>query len=1161
MHATWRGGIAVATILLSLLACSVVAGAEAPSSPASFAGAIHGPYNAEFIAGGAALIKPLPGYDPAGTLPPGTPFTLSAWVRAEECPGHRCLIFGIGSPGASGAYVGLKDGSLAIWVTGEQVLASTAAAAHAGAWRFVAASFDGSTVRLYADGTEVASGTLHTQAIRPVLQLAPRRLLGPEDRPFAGRLAQMVVTGQALDPAALRAAAGRAPAFDLLNYEAGSPAWEVQTRQMVGQTAPQDAWTLPTSRAPFLAPVPSTPDNGEPLKPLGDGTYEVGGWLLRAAPEVSAPAARIASPGLDTTGWYRAVVPGTVLTTLVARGVYPDPDFGLDNLAIPESLNKQDYWYRTTFVAPQLAPGQRARLVFNGINYAGSIWVNGRPKGEVRGAFARGQIDVTDLLRAGEPCVIAVRVSPPPDPGIPHEQSISAGPGNNGGMEALDGPTFIATEGWDWIPAVRDRNTGLWQDVQLHVSGPVELGDLQVVTTLPEPASTDVAEVTIDVPLVSHLDQPVSAQISAAFDDVAITKTVTLVPGATKVTLRPAEFAALRVRHPRLWWPNGYGEPALHTLTVSVAAAGQDSDRHVTRFGMRQITYELSLLDGAGHLRRVEINPSAARERGERLVDVRHSAIRRLTAERFGTWAPTLFPGAEQSPAVRPLPDERLTPNMVIRVNGVRIAVRGGNWGMDDWRKRVSRQRLEPYFRLHRDAHLNTIRNWVGQSTEEDFFALADEYGLLVINEFWASTQNFQLEPQDVPLFLDNTAEVIRRFRNHPSIVFWNGRNEGVPQPPLNEGLSRLVDSEDGTRYYSPASLAINLALGGPYAYRPPAFYFDYWGTGFTMELGIPSFPTLEAFKASMAKADWWPIGDTWAYHDWHADGNGDTRPFMAALTARYGAPASLEDFERKAQLMNYEAHRAAFEGFNAGLWTKNSGRLLWMSQPAWPSTVWQILSADYDTHASYYGVKSAGEPVHVQLDLPGWDTTVVNNTLRDLHQLRLETSIHRLDGTRLQHVDVPFDAPAGAATPGPTLPLKALLEQERALIVVLSLTDHQGRLLSRNLYWQTQEDADGKRLAEMAPQRVSISVAGVSRGAENRLRLAVRNEGSAPALAIKLTLQKTDGARILPAYYSDNYVSLLPHESREIEITFPGEAHGACAVRGWNVKPASVAF
>ena len=159
----------------------------------------------------------------------------------------------------------------------------------------------------------------------------------------------------------------------------------------------------------------------------------------------------------------------------------------------------------------------------------------------------------------------------------------------------------------------------------------------------------------------------------------------------------------------------------------------------------------------------------------------------------------------------------------VVKVNGVRIACRGGDWGMDDSRKRVSRNHLEPFFRLHREANLNIIRNWVGQNTEEVFYDLADEYGLLVWNDFWESTQNYNLEAEDPELFLLNARDTILRFRNHPSILLWCGRNEGVPQPILNNGLEELVRTLDGTRYYSPSSNQINLEDSGPYQYKNPA--------------------------------------------------------------------------------------------------------------------------------------------------------------------------------------------------------------------------------------------------------------------------------------------------------------------------------------------------
>ena len=129
--------------------------------------------------------------------------------------------------------------------------------------------------------------------------------------------------------------------------------------------------------------------------------------------------------------------------------------------------------------------------------------------------------------------------------------------------------------------------------------------------------------------------------------------------------------------------------------------------------------------------------------------------------------------------------------------------------------KRVDRAHLEPFFRLHRDAHLNIIRNWVGQNSEESF-DLADEYGLMVLSDFWESTQDYNMEAEDPQLFLANATDVVRRFRNHPSIVAWFGRNEGVPQPILNSGLDTLLRTEDGTRLYMPSSNAVNLQGRGP---------------------------------------------------------------------------------------------------------------------------------------------------------------------------------------------------------------------------------------------------------------------------------------------------------------------------------------------------------
>jgi len=1142
----------------------------------------YGPFDGEFPAGGEGLAKDLPGQAPT-SISLGEPgWTLYGWVRLQGIAPGRSLIAGLGDPAApASSYLASEDGRLMLWA-GTHAAATGSSPMSAQAWHFIAATSDMSGSRLYADGAEIAhgaaisgdpfrldaraapvAGTLGTDRsapgaapTRPALQLAPRSALAP----FAGKIAGLTYVTAAFDAKQIAALASARPSFDRINFESGSPTWPVQTRQMYGQVAPQPPRTLPKSASGFSKAVAKPASNEPALTASGPELWNIGGWRLAEAPKIKAGGAELSQTGGESVykavPWYVATVPGTVLTTLIDRGVYPEPDYGLNNLAIPESLNKQDYWYRTEFDAPASLEGRRTTLTFGGINFTAEVWLNGARLGEIRGAFVRGIFDVTNKLKAGARNAVAVRVSPPPHPGIPHEESLTAGVGENGGILALDGPTFIASEGWDWIPSVRDRNTGLWQGVTLSGSGIVTFGDPQVVTTLDSPANRR-AEIEISIPLENNSNQAVEVDLRAAFDDVSVVHTRTIAPGESIVKLTPEQFPQLAVSNPRLWWPNGYGEPALHDLTLTVVTHGvaqADSDRKRVRFGIRQVTYELSLLDQSGQLRRVEVDLSKARARGERVVDVRHEALHKVP----NGWAASLYPGAEQSAAIRELQDTRLTPHLVIKVNGVRIAARGGNWGTDDWRKRVSREKLEPYFRLHQLAHLNVIRNWVGQNTEEVFFELADEYGLMVLNDFWASTQDYQLEPQDVPLFLNNAADVIKRYRNHPSIVLWFGRNEGVPQPILNEGLDKLIAELDGTRYYTGSSNRVNLQNSGPYNYRAPASYFTEHARGFSVEVGTPSFPTLESFKRWIPERDRWPISDAWAYHDWHQSGNGDVKSFMTALETQLGAPTSLEDFERKAQLMNYDTHRAIFEGMNAKLWTANSGRLLWMTQPAWPSTMWQILSSDYDTHGSFYGVMKASEPVHVQMNLPDYGVVLVNNTTANLPGISVTARAFTLSNQVLVDRSEAVNAAANAVSSAFSLDLSAA---RGPVFVKLTARDGSGKLVSENFYWASPDVRLFRQLNELPRTSIVAQATSVREGKESKLRIKLRNAGNSVALGTKLTLFNADGTQILPAYFSDNYISLLPGEATEVVASFPSTAargSTTLALRGWNIESKS---
>jgi hypothetical protein len=1081
-----------------------------------------------------------------------------------------------------------------------------------------------------------------------------------------------------------------------------------------------------------------------------DGTVPLeSGWSLTMDDRTNGSPT---GPDVDTRSWLPATVPGTVLGTLVERGHLPDPVSGFNNLHIPEALSRHAWWYRRTLRLPgglDTGTPRRVWLEFDGINHEATVWVNGVDVGTVTHPFARAAFDITAALAGETDHVIAVKVTPMPHPGTPGDKGSDGRTFLQSGHLYLDAPTYLAVSGWDWMPAVRDRVTGIWDHVRLRSTGAAVIGDPHVTSKVASPKS---AEVTVAVPMKNVADTATTVTVRAGFDAISVEKTVTLAANqATTVT-----FAPVTVRDPKLWWPNGYGDPNLHDLTVTATAGGKVSDRRTARFGIREFAYDwdqpivvsppgkppldfvgdaatqtvtfgrrharylrilaghratqwgvsmwsLSAADGdggadvalhkaatasstdndtnvAGNVTdgdagtrwssayqddqwiRVDLGAAADFDRitilWERAcaldyvvqvsdddatwTDVKAVSndtpigdtatqtesfpaqtaryMRIQCGARATSWGVSMWtlsvldasgtdlalhrtatassvdsdsngPGnaVDGDPRTRwssayqdnqwiqvdlgeskafekitiaweqayardfviqtsddgeHWTDVKAVSNAIrqlkISVNGVPVFCRGGNWGWDELLRRVLPDRLADTVEMHRDMNFTMIRNWLGSSNREELYAACDANGILVWNDFWQAGQ-FLPNP---PGYVDIAADTIRRYRSHPCIVVWCGANEGDPPPIVGAGLAQAVADEDPEILYIPNSAGGIVSGHGPYRWIDPPAYndkhtYDTSAFGFHTEIGMPVVSVIDSMRNLVGDEAGWPISEVWNYHDWSPIGNQQVGTYQAAIDARLGASTSLEEFAARAQFVNYESHRAMFEAWNANLWQDATGLLLWMSHPAWHSTVWQTYDYDLDVNGAYYGARKGCEPLHVQADPGTWRVRALNHTTTTLAGASVVARLYDLRGRQLgatQRQTLDLAPSSGTAAFTVAAPAGQALH-----LVRLELRDRRNGLLSENTYWRYAQAPEMQALTALPRVRLALSArgSGTSHG-RTSVTATVTNRGGSVAALVRLGVRDANGDRVLPARYEDNYFWLLPGETREVGISWP---------------------
>jgi len=860
----------------------------------------------------------------------------------------------------------------------------------------------------------------------------------------------------------------------------------------------------------------ATPVSAEPAKPL----VLDHGWRIQASARVGAGGEKISTRAFAADRWYPVSVPSTILAGLVADQIYKDPGAGLNLRAIPgetypigrnfanlpmppDSPFRTSWWYRVEFETPSFDKDDHLTLHLDGVNYRADVWLNGRrvaASTDVVGMFRTFEFDVTPFVTRGGANVLAIEVQAP---------------------EATD----LAWTWVDWNPAPPDKNMGLWRPVWLSTSGRVTVRYTAVMSdvdaSLAQARLTAVADVTnhSDTAAVATLKLRVSALPAASRP---LTMNVTLPPREHRVVeFTPEAYPALRVSKPNVWWPAGMGASPVEQATIDVELGGRASDSETTTFGIRTITSTLTA--------------SGAR---------------------------------------------------LFSINGKRLLIRGAGWAPDLLlREDPAREAAELAY--VRDMHLNTVR-LEGKLEDDHFFDLADRMGILVMAG-WSCCDQWEQwakwTPEHHAVAEASLRDQIARLRAHPSLLVWLNGSDNPPPDDVERAYNAILTD---LRWPNPvlssataratASGPTGVKMTGPYDWVPPVYWYEDTtrggAFGFNTETSPgPAIPPIESLKRMLPSTHLWPIDDVWNFH---AGGGRFTTitTYRNALAARYGDPTGVEDFARKSQLAAYEGERAMFEAYGRAKYTA-TGVIQWMLNNAWPSLIWHLYDFYLQPGGGYFGAKKANEPVHVQYSYDDRSIVIVNAGPR-LTAVTVHARVLGLDSKVIFSRDVTTDAIADGVVRVLTLP--SAVATSTTYFLALRLSNEQGDTMSANVYWLSAKPdvldhahgtgtmtpvtsyADFTDLASMPAASVTSALKIDRQGDAETAHVTLTNTTARIAFFLRLQItQGLKGDEVLPVIWEDNFVTLLPGESREVSATYSHAALGGRApvlyVRGWNVR------
>jgi exo-1,4-beta-D-glucosaminidase len=835
-------------------------------------------------------------------------------------------------------------------------------------------------------------------------------------------------------------------------------------------------------------------------------------WQIQSSAKIKADGQEITKTNFSTLKWYSASVPGSILGSLVADSVYKEVFLGQNLQKIPDSLFNVPWWYRTTFNILKIDPDQVFRLRFNGISYRADIWLNGQKIASadtIKGSFRQFVIHVSPYVNKGEN-VLALEVT-----------RAKAGDLNLG---------FV-----DWNPAPADHNMGIWRNVELLISGPVSI-DQPFVQTAVDTATLKHADITISTLLHNHTDKVIEGILKGLIGEGrAFSQQVVLQPNETKeVQFTPLKFSQLSIDNPKLWWVHTLGKPNLYDLHLQFFIGENVSDSKFVRFGIRSVSDYITKEGNRG-----------------------------------------------------------------FKLNGKKILIKGGGW-TDPMLLNATPEyeRAGIDYAVH--MNLNTIRMEGFWGQNQHLYNLCDEKGIMIMAGFscqweWANSLGMDkddkysalLTPEQNDIAAESWHDQIIWLRNHPSIFLWLYGSDKWPRPELEKKYLSILQHNDTTRpfvasaaeHFSVLTGSTRMKMRGPYDFVPPNYWYVdtlYGGAfGFNTETGPgPEIPVLESLKKMIPIDSLWPIGDAWMYHAARGSFH-NLNYYNRAMDNRLGKSKDLDDYLRKAQFLNYEGMRAMFEAFESNRF-KATGIIQWMYNASWPKLWWQLYDYYLMPTGAFYGARIANEPLHISYNYGDNSVEITNNTAEKASELSAEVSVFDFNMKSVLHKILSLNSLTDQTTEK-IFTLPSDLNISKTWFLDLRLYNKQHQRISTNFYvlskkkdvldvpkgnWYVTPEsqyADYTMLQQLPLVKLEKRVTVSRKGETTYVQINLKNQTPNIAFMIFLDLKKGNSESVVPVFWDDNYITLLPNEERTISgYCHTSDLHGEDAkvkVSGWNIE------